>query len=580
MVIIRNIFIVFASVVLLQNTQISAQVQVLFTCEGENCEYFKTLLNKQNVQSKNEALDLIKNIGEKAHSAGYIAAAFDSLVINDTLTKGIFYPGPIISIASYEFSNIDEMVLKKSGVNSTRRSNVFSTIEIRKELLKIIEYYENSGFPFARIDLDSLAYKDDNVTVYFKNIPGPKVTIDTVINKGNLNVSPEILYYLTGIFPGSNYNESALRRIETLAGSHSFIREKQTAEVSFDKNKATVYVYFDKKPVNSFDGIVGFMPDYQDEGKLFLTGELMLNVTNSLMLGENIRLKWKQPQRNSQDLKTGLTIPWLIYVPLGMAWDFSLQKKDSTYVTAGNRFLLFYGTSPLSKTGAYVQYISSSLIAAQKFSQASSLPPVNDMKYSALGILSEQNTTNSLVNPSRGIKLMADLSAGKKTIIKNPVLDETIYEDIELSSLKYTAQTDLEFYLPIRGQSVLFFRNHSGIMRNPSLLLNELFQLGGLASLRGFDENRFYSSLYSVQTFEYRYLFEENSRFVLFADLAYIERDTHEDFLIQRAAGLGAGITLETGQGIFSLYFGVGKINKDAFDFKSSKIHFGYIVVF
>jgi len=576
----KNIFIVFVSLFLLQNSQISAQFQVHFTCEGDNCQLFNTHVNTKQVQNQNEAFALLKEIGEMAHSAGHIAAAFDSLVVTDTLMKCVFYPGPIISIASYEFSNIDQMVLKKAGISNIQRSRVFSPAEIRKDLLKVIQHYENSGFPFARIDLDSLAFQNDKAVLYFKSSPGPKITIDTVINKGNLNVSPEILYYLTGIFPGTNYNESALRRIEILAGSHAFIREKQTAEVSFDKNKATVYVYFDKKPVNSFDGIVGFMPDYQDEGKLFLTGELMLNVTNSLMLGENIRLKWKQPQRNSQDLKTGLTIPWLIYVPLGMAWDFSLQKKDSTYVTAGNRFLLFYGTSPLSRTGAYVQYTSSSLIDAQKFSQTSSLPPVNDMKYSALGIMSEQNKTNSLVNPSRGIKLMADLSAGKKTIIKNPILDEAMYEDIELSSLKYTAQTDLEFYLPIRGQSVLFCRNHSGIMRNPSLLINELFQLGGLATLRGFDENRFYSSLYSVQTFEYRYLFEQNSRFVIFADLAYIERDTHEDFLIQRAAGVGAGITLETGQGVFSLYFGVGKINKDAFDFKSSKIHFGYIVVF
>jgi hypothetical protein len=44
--------------------------------------------------------------------------------------------------------------------------------------------------------------------------------------------------------------------------------------------------------------------------------------------------------------------------------------------------------------------------------------------------------------------------------------------------------------------------------------------------------------------------------------------------------GFGAGLTFETKAGIFGLSYAVGKQNSNPLDFRSSKIHFGYVNIF
>jgi hemolysin activation/secretion protein len=105
---------------------------------------------------------------------------------------------------------------------------------------------------------------------------------------------------------------------------------------------------------------------------------------------------------------------------------------------------------------------------------------------------------------------------------------------------------------------------------------NELDRIGGLNSIRGFDELSLPVSSYSIFNTELRYLFEEQSALFLFYDIAYTEKrfTTADNYNI--LMGVGAGLDLNTNAGIFSIVFAVGKQNENPFLFNSSKIHFGY----
>ena len=112
---------------------------------------------------------------------------------------------------------------------------------------------------------------------------------------------------------------------------------------------------------------------------------------------------------------------------------------------------------------------------------------------------------------------------------------------------------------------------------------NELFRIGGNQIQRGFDEESILAKLYSVNTIEYRWLFTKNSNLYAFGDLAYTERDEDMETLVQQLVGLGLGLQLDTAVGIFGISAALGQNLRnpdDFFDFRSPKIHFGYVSLF
>jgi outer membrane protein assembly factor BamA len=556
-----------------------AQISVFIQCRDETCRDIVDTEISTVAFSQPEARLFLNSIIDKAYSRGYLAAAFDSLVETDTTLHALFRPGPVISFVLTDFGNIQKETLKKAEVKPSPQKPI-PAAELYELMNKLLTYYENNGYPFARITIDSVSFINNALQTTLHCEPGMRIRIDTVINKGTLDVHPEVLYSLIGIFPGENYNHSRIISNSDFVRHHRFLRERSVPVVNFSDSGATVIVHLDKRPVNTFDGVIGFMPDYLDEGKLFLTGELMFSLTNSLSLGEKIMLKWRQPQRNSQDLKAGISLPWLVYVPLGCSWDFSLLRKDTLYTSTENKLSLFTAQNPGMKTGAYVHYFSSRSLSATQISEMQGLPAVVDMNITSPGLFIEYNTLDNRTNPGKGLFVKADFSAGKKTVMKNSSVESEFYESITLNSFRIKAETDCSVFIPTGRNAAFQVRNVTGLISSEQLFDNELFMLGGMNNLRGFEENRFYASMFSLQTLEYRLLFEENSRFVVFADAAYVEKQNLNVFQIQRLIGFGAGIVLDTNQGIFSLMYAVGKLQNNPPDFQSSKIHFGYLVVF
>ena len=108
------------------------------------------------------------------------------------------------------------------------------------------------------------------------------------------------------------------------------------------------------------------------------------------------------------------------------------------------------------------------------------------------------------------------------------------------------------------------------------LYKNELQFVGGINSLRGFDEGSIPVSLFSSLTFELRYLYEKYSNFFLFVDAAYYEQNSHTGFIKDNPLGFGVGTSFETKAGIFSVSYALGKQFDNPIQFSSAKVHFGF----
>ena len=114
----------------------------------------------------------------------------------------------------------------------------------------------------------------------------------------------------------------------------------------------------------------------------------------------------------------------------------------------------------------------------------------------------------------------------------------------------------------------------------PDIFSNELFRIGGLKSLRGFDEESILASDYTIFKLEYRYLMETNSYLFLFINGASWHRKSRTNPASDTPIGFGTGITFQTKLGIFSVSYALGREFSNPIYFKNAKIHFGLINYF
>lgn len=120
----------------------------------------------------------------------------------------------------------------------------------------------------------------------------------------------------------------------------------------------------------------------------------------------------------------------------------------------------------------------------------------------------------------------------------------------------------------------------SGIVYNDRLFTNELFRIGGLKSLRGFDEESIYASTFSIGKIEYRFLLEQNSFLFAFINGAYYENKSRNFNLKDTPFGFGAGMNFETRIGIMSISYALGKQFSNPVYFRNAKVHFGIVNYF
>ena len=135
---------------------------------------------------------------------------------------------------------------------------------------------------------------------------------------------------------------------------------------------------------------------------------------------------------------------------------------------------------------------------------------------------------------------------------------------------------ELTAYLPIYRSLIFKFKSNTSSIFSKKLFENELDRIGGLKTIRGFDDLSLPASSYSIASTEILYRIEENSAVFALCDFAYFEKRNTINKEYNYAVSFGAGIELNTGAGIFSLVWAVGKLNSNSFMFNASKIHFGY----
>jgi outer membrane protein assembly factor BamA len=512
-------------------------------------------------------------------SNGYLSARLDSTKADADTRVAWINPGPQFKWAKLSKGNVEEQLLSSAGF----REKIFfneplNFKEVERLGKNLLAWCENNGYPFATFKLDSLKLLESNALQAALNLEkNKKITIDTIIVQGDARISPAYLYNYIGIKPGDAYNEALFLKVSARIKELPFLTELKPHEMIFSEGDSKLVFHLAQKKANRVDGILGILPDDAAPGKVLLTGDLQIRLLNSLGSGELIDLNWRKLQNETQDLRTQLVYPFLFSSPFGLDLRFGLYKRDTTFINLNPYLGLQYMLTGGNYFKVFLNQKSSRILSTKGLEFINQLPPYADITTTLYGIGCKFEQLDYRLNPRKGYRLIANGAVGNRLIQKHPKISEIAYEGLELKSVQYDVNFLLDYFIPLTTRSTIKLANNSALLFSPNTFENELYRIGGLYTLRGFDEEAIFASAYSIFTIEARYLLEQNSYAHLFWNGAWYENDAHNKRISDLPWGFGAGMSFETKAGIFSLSYALGKQFDNPFQLRTGKIHFGII---
>lgn len=543
-------------------------------------KFWKNINKKYLEKDSIAVINLAKTIQNKAINKGFIAAQY-YVIIKDSVNHEIHFT--IGNQYHWVYLKVDAIyrdILYKAGYKSIDYVNKplkFSKIEGIFE--KALQSCENTGYPFANIMLDSIQLNNELVSAKIKLDLNKFIKIDSIIIKGNSKISPYFINNYLGIKAGKAYSESKLVAIDSRIKELPFIKSIKPYEFTFTPNYNKLVLYLDNKKANQFDGVLGFLPS-EKTGKIEFTGQAHLKLQNALNKGELIDIDWRKLQLNSRDIKAKLSYPYLINTPIGIDLNFKLFQRDTLFIDVSQNAGLQYLLSGNNYFKVFVNNRKLSLVSTNGLEFLSKLPEYADVKTITYGIGLKHEQTDYRFNPRKGYKITANVATGNKTIIKNPKIEDKLYENVNLKSVLYNGDLQTDFYIPIFRQSTINIGIKAASMLAENIFLNESFRIGGNNSLRGFDEESIYATSYGIGNLEYRLLFEQNSYLFIFGNTAWYELKTSTNYVSDLPYGFGTGVSFQTKAGIFSISYALGKQFDNPILIRAAKVHFGIVSVF
>ncbi len=540
----------------------------------------------KEVQSKEAAVDWGNQLIAELIGDSYLAASFDSIsILNDTAI--LFFHG----LEKYKWAQLDkgnvpeEELLNIDPSNRLFLSRPFSGKQLQNLFNKIIKYYENIGYPFASVKLDQVTIgQDQDIHAELQLKKNQKYSFDSLILSKNPGINKSYLMRHLGLEEGSIYQEQNIALVETRLKELPFIQILKKPELQFFEEHVKLLLSIKRKQASRFNGILGLLTD-EETGKIELTGDIDFNLLNGFKRGEQIGLKWRKLKGNSQELNLNFGLPYFLNSAFGIESSFLLFKRDTSFLDLNAQIGVNYNLRRAEFLKIFYKNKQSNLLSRKSLinNNSGSLPALGDVRINSIGLAYRLERLDYRFNPRKGWDIQSEFAIGQKRLLKILALEQEfpdIYENINLKTNQFEGSLSVSKFFPIKNRSSFLVRLSGSSLYSEQVYSNELFRIGGLNSLRGFDEASILASTFTILSLEYRFLLDQNSFFNLFGDFGNYEVNTSDEYYNDQPIGLGAGINFETNAGIFSLNYAIGKQFNNPIDLRAAKIHFGFINYF
>lgn len=565
--------------------------------EGLSADSVRDLTGIKRVYSGySEARESLEAARQLLWGMGYLEFNYDQPQWTDSSFFAEIHLGPPYRYARIRPGNIATSVLDDIRWDpSNLKAKTLDPARLQPFVRRLLMYFENRGYPFVSVCMDSIQIKNGEFTAALRLDKGPLVKIDTILLNENMRLNRIVFLRQVGLRDGMLYDESKIRSLSARINELPYLGEDAPWRINFNIARTTLNVFLKNKNANRADVLIGLLPNNSETGGRFLlTGDIRLSLVNALGQGEQVHLNWQNLQYRSPRMNLDFAVPFILNLPVGLSGKFDFYKKDTTFRTVQGELGLIYPLNLQSQLKVYYELSGSRLLSVNlaKLQSERRLPEQADVNYRTFGIELLWQHLDYRLNPRKGYSFLLNAAIGFRNFQKNTSIETApdpqtgatfswLYDSVRLQSSRYRLQAQIAYYYRLSKRLVLALQ-YSGAWTysNNSLFRNELFQIGGYRLLRGFDEGSLFVNTYHVVTVEPRFIVSRNSFFFAFADASYIQSKFATTFLKDTPYGFGAGMNFDTKAGIFRMSYALGGRNQQPIRFRNSKIHFGYISYF
>ena len=459
---------------------------------------------------------------------------------------------------------------------------------------RLLNYYENNGYPFASVYLDSININEQTINARLNVEKGNFYTIDSIRIMGTAPISKSFIGRYLSIQKNSAYDKSKLNLVDKRIIELPFLSLQQPSDVTMLGSGALLNLYLKPKKSSQANFLIGVQPADANSGNFQITGDVNLELKNFFKKGERILFKWQQLQVKSPRLNLGFSQPYFLKSAFGVDLQFEMFKKDSSFLQLNTQLGIQFDLSKNQLGKLFVQWQNSTLLSGAidtvAIKNSKKLPVNIDVSTTNAGISYEWNHTNYRANPRKGSEVMIVSTIGTKVIRKNSDIIgisstsfnySSLYDSIKLKSYQLRLKCSAAHYFAIGKSATIKTAINTGIYLSPDIFRNELFQIGGYKILRGFDEESIYASKYAVFSAEYRLLFGLDTHLSFFSDYGISKYEFQKVKATNNFISAGIGLVYETKVGLLNIAYALGKRKDVPFKIReASKIHFGYINYF
>ena len=204
-------------------------------------------------------------------------------------------------------------------------------------------------------------------------------------------------------------------------------------------------------------------------------------------------MKWKSNENNATNLLLSSTLPYLYNTPLTPVINFKIHKQDSSFLNNSINSEIYYKINNKTEIGLQYDYNNS-----QNTSNTTDIN-LKDYKTSYIGIGFNYLTKNFSSHASF-------LYGSRKSITE--------------TEPQFKIYSKNSYLQKITTKSSFLLKNETGLLFSNTLLTNESFRIGGIESIRGFDEESVFTHKYTLFNLQYNYDLFKNSQIFPLVDLA------------------------------------------------------------
>jgi hypothetical protein len=527
----------------------------------------------------NNALSQFKNY---YLSNGFLGFSYDSILFQDSTYKINNFLGERYRIKSiaYNLSNQKKIYPIKT--------TYFDTLQLKSHIDYILSQLENSGYPFSKVKVKIDQLDSNDLNYHLEINKGPLFIYDTLHIEGERLLKSNFLEAYLGIKNKSPFNETLFKKVNGKINQLPFVSSERTPLVAFiEGGLAKPYIYLKKKKADQINGIIGLAPGNNSTQAFVFTGEFLLKLNNLFKSAKSIHLNWRSFNARSQELKAQANLPYLFAKPIGLDYSLDFLKFDTLYTSVQNQIGFKYYTSGLNGIKAFYQTSITNLNSVDTFAIRvnKKLPSIHSISNNRYGLEGYYNHLDYIFNPQRGWIIDGQLLVGSRTLLRDNIISQvkfenqkTLYDSMQLKTTQLFYKIKYDQFFKLGNSSTFKLGIYMTQIVSDNLYFNELLREGGINSLKGFNEQSIFASNFNMLDIEYRYLISKDSYFKVFWNGAYYENkqvelgnNTISDF----PWGFGVGGQIETGAGILSIIYALGKEKNNPFDLRTGKIHFG-----